>query len=79
MTGFPKSPRLLNGAIVGIDISNPLASVIVFQYNPHTLTRSLEAQSAGGQGGDRSEAMRLKGAPVETINLDVEIDASDLR
>lgn len=77
MTTFPGSPRLLKGAIVGIDLFNPLASVIVFQYNPHTLTRSLEAQSAGGEGGDRSEAMRLKGAPVETIKLDVEIDASD--
>ena len=31
----------------------------------------------GGEGGDRSEVLRLKGAPVETINLEVEIDATD--
>jgi len=77
MTTFPGSPRLLKGAIVGIDPFNPVASVIVFQYNPDTLTRTLQAQTAGGQGGDRSEALRLKGAPTEDIKLDVEIDATD--
>lgn len=66
----------MKGAIVGIDPLNPLASVVVFQYNPDTLSRTVQGQSAGG-GGDRSEAMRLKGAPIETINLDVEIDATD--
>lgn len=76
MTTFPGSPRLIKGAIVGIDIFNPLASVIVFQYNPDTLTRTLQAQ-ASGAGGDRTEALRLKGAPIETIKLDVEIDATD--
>jgi len=75
---FPQStPNVLKGAIVGIDPFNPLASIVVFQYNPDTLTRTLQAQSAGTQGGDRSEAMRLKGAPVETFKLDVEIDATD--
>lgn len=77
MTSFPRSPRLLKGAILGFDVFNPVASVIVFQYNPDTLTRSLQAQSAGGEGGDRSEATRLKGAPVETISLEVELDATD--
>jgi hypothetical protein len=61
---------------VGIDIFNPLASVIVFQYNPETLRRSLRASTAG-DGGDRSEALRLSGPPVETFALDVEIDATD--
>jgi hypothetical protein len=75
---FPQgTPNVLKGAIVGIDPFNPLASIVVFQYNPDTLTRTLQAQSAGAQGGDRSEAMRLKGAPVETFKLDVEIDATD--
>lgn len=83
MTTFPGSPRLLKGAIVGIDLFNPLASVIVFQYNPDTLTRTLQAQAAGSRGGqgegggDRSEALRLRGAPTEDIRLDIEIDATD--
>ncbi len=76
MTTFPNSPRLLKGAIVGFDLANPLASVAVFQYNPETVTRSLQVQGSG-DGGDRSETMRLKGAPIETIKMDVEIDATD--
>ena len=77
MSAFPGSPRLLKGAIVGIDPLNPLASVIVFQYNPETLTRTLAPQMATGDDNDRSEAMRLRGAPVETISVDIEIDATD--
>ncbi len=77
MTTFPGSPRLVKGAIVGIDLFNPLSSVIAFQYNPDTLTRTVQPQGMGNQSGDRSEAMRLKGAPVETIKLDIELDATD--
>jgi hypothetical protein len=40
MTTFPGSPRLIKGTIDGIDPFNPLASVIVFQYNPDTLGRT---------------------------------------
>jgi hypothetical protein len=75
---FPGSPRLTKGAIVGVDKMNPLASIIVFQYNPDTLTRRLEARSSGGgDNSDRSEAYRLSGPPKETISLKIEIDASD--
>jgi hypothetical protein len=77
MTSFPGSPRLMKGALVGIDIFNPLASLIVFQYNPETMTRRLQAQTIGGGEGDKTEALRLKGAPVENITIDVEIDATD--
>jgi hypothetical protein len=66
----------MKGALIGVDPFNPVASVIVFQYNPDSLTRTLEAQG-GAEGGDRSELLRLKGPPVESIKLDVEIDASD--
>jgi len=78
MSTFPGSPRLLKGAIIGLDPLNPLASVIVFQYNPDTLTRRLEARSTGGGDNvDRSEAFRLTGPPKETITLSVEVDAAD--
>jgi Contractile injection system tube protein len=76
MSGFPGSPRLMKGAIVGVDPFNPLASIISFQYNPDTMTRQIEAQTTQ-QAGERGEALRLKGAPIETISLDVEIDATD--
>ena len=41
MSSFPGSPRLLKGAIIGLDPAKPLASVVVFQYNPDTMTRRL--------------------------------------
>ena len=78
MSTFPGSPRVQKGAIVGIDIFNPLASLIVFQYNPDTMTRSISARTGKQlEEGARSEALRVKGAPVETIKMDVEIDATD--
>lgn len=68
MTTFPGSSQATKGAIIGIDPFNPLASVIIFQYNPDMLSRTLQIQVIG-EGGDRSEAIRLKGPPVETIKL----------
>lgn len=77
MTTFPGSPKLTRGAIVGFDIFNPLASVIIFQYNPKQLSRSLEAQTAS-EGGAQAEALRLKGPPKETITIsNLELDAAD--
>src|SRR5829696_7881135 len=78
MTTFPGSPKVMKGAIVGIDPFNPLASVIIFQYNPDTLKRSLSARTPNPGGNvDRGEAMRLAGPPEETVDLEIEIDAAD--
>jgi hypothetical protein len=78
MSNFPGSPRVLKGAIVGIDPAGPKLSVIVFQYNPESLTRTLQPQGADmGAGRDKSEVLRLKAPPQETIRLDVELDAAD--
>jgi len=76
MSTFPGSPRLLKGAIVGVDPMNPLASIVVFQYNPDTMTRRLQANAAGNDPA-QGEALRLKGPPQETISVSVEIDAAD--
>lgn len=74
----PLSARTMRGAIVGFDIFNPLASVIVFQYNPDTLERTIAPQGTeGGDGADRSEVLRLKGPPQETIKVEIELDATD--
>lgn len=78
MSSFPASPRLIKGGIV---VMNPdtsaIEKVIPLQYNPDTLTRSLQVQSVGDSSGNRSEALRLSGPPVETIKLEAEIDATD--
>ncbi len=77
MTSSPLSPRLVKGAIIGFDIANPLASIAIFQYNPDTLTRTLQAQTSGGDTSNPSEPLRLKGPPTENIRLEAEIDATD--
>jgi hypothetical protein len=77
MPSFPGSPRLLRGAIVGIDLFNPLTSIVVFQYNPESLTRTLVPQTMDNEEGARTEVLRLTGAPIETIKLDAELDAAD--
>ena len=76
MSSFPGSPKLVKGAIVGIDPFNPLASVIIFQYNPESMTRTLSPQGAGS-GAYSEEALRLKGPPMESIKFEMEIDATD--
>jgi len=76
MSTFPGSPKTQKGAIVGLDPFNPLASVIIFQYNPDTLTRTLTAQTVGGDAA-QGEALRLKGPPQENITVNVELDAAD--
>jgi hypothetical protein len=77
MSAFPNSPRLIKGGIVLVDPdSGAVQKIIVLQYNPDTLTRTLAPQGVK-EGGDRSEALRLTGPPIETIKLDAEIDATD--
>ena len=77
MTSFPGSPQLLKGGIVLIDPSSgAVRRVIALQYNPDTLSRTLQPQAVK-EGGDRSEALRLKGPAVETIKLEAELDATD--
>jgi hypothetical protein len=79
MSAFPGSPRLVKGGIVLLDApSGRVLTVIPLQYNPDTLTRSLQVKAAGADSGDRSAALRLAGAAVETIRLEAVLDAVDL-
>jgi hypothetical protein len=71
------SPRLQKGAILTFDPKTGVKlGTIMLQYNPDTLTRSLKPQTVGDEP-DRSEILRLKGPPVETLKCDLEIDATD--
>lgn len=77
MTGLSNSPRILKGGIVLLDPDTAaVLRIIALQYNPDTLTRTLQVQAVGGEG-DRLEALRLKGPPNETLKLEAEIDATD--
>lgn len=78
MSGYSRSPKLLRGGLVLLDpVSGNLLRIIGLQYNPDTMTRSLQIRGAGSESGDHIEALRLKGPPVETIKLEAEIDATD--
>jgi hypothetical protein len=78
MTAYPRAPRVIKGGLVLIDPkSSGVRRVITLQYNPDSLSRTLQVQAVGGEGPDRSEALRLRGPPIETIKLDAEIDATD--
>jgi len=79
MSAFPNSPRLVKGGIVTMDPdTSAIRSVIALQYNPDSLTRTLQIQAVpGGQDGVRVDALRLRGPAVETIKLEAELDATD--
>jgi hypothetical protein len=71
------SPKTLRGGIVLVDQkSGTVRRIITLQYNPDSLSRTLQVQGAG-EGGERSEVLRLKGPAVETLKLDAELDAAD--
>ncbi len=76
MTTFPGSPRLLKGGIVLVDPdTGTVQRIIVLQYNPDTLSRTLQIKAIA-EGGNRSEGMRITGPPVETIKLDMNREAT---
>lgn len=79
MSSFPNSPRLVKGGIVTLDPDTvALQSVISLQYNPDSLTRTLQIQAVqGAQDGTRVDALRLRGPAVETIKIEIELDATD--
>jgi hypothetical protein len=78
MSSFPNSPKLLKGGLVLIDPETAMVQrIVALQYNPDSLSRSFQIKGVGAEGGDRSEALRLKGPPVETIKVEAELDATD--
>jgi hypothetical protein len=79
MSASSLSPRLVRGGIVTLDPdTTALKSVIALQYNPDSLSRTLQIQAVqGAQDGTRVDALRLRGPAVETIKIDAELDATD--
>jgi hypothetical protein len=70
-------PKLVKGAILTFGSDTSVGNVIIFQYNPSALSRTLTPAYIGGAEGDRAEGVRFQGAPVETIGLTMQIDAVD--
>lgn len=72
---FPRSPKIRKGGLAAYRLPSLLPTIIVFQYNPEEVSRSIQAR--GAQGGGRGEAQRTGGPPSETLTFTVEIDAAD--
>lgn len=79
MSASPISPRLVRAGIVTMDPDTSVVqSIIALQYNPDSLSRTLQIQAIkGGEDGVRSDVLRLRGPAVETIKLEAELDAVD--
>ena len=76
--GFPGSPNVKRAGIVVVDSTTlAIQRIIAVQYNPDSLTRSLQVRATATEAGDRLDALRLTGPPVETIKLDAELDLTD--
>jgi hypothetical protein len=49
MTTFPGAPKLIKGGIVLVDpVGGAVLKAISLQYNPDSLSRTLQVQGAGG-------------------------------
>lgn len=78
MSGFSGSPRLVKGALVVMEGQQSVKQVILFQYNPETLTRSLQSRNQYDENKARSgEPLGLRCPPQETISLEIELDATE--
>jgi hypothetical protein len=86
VTTFVDIPRPIRAGILTVDVETGVVQrVIVLQFNPDTLERSIAPQAAGGTAdasgagtdGDKNEALRLKGPAEEQWKITAEIDSTD--
>lgn len=81
----PLRPVILKGALAVYPDhkpGSPPRSVIVFQFNPDTMKRTLAhraapAPAAGNSGAAKEDVLRVAGPPLETINITVDLHAAE--
>ena len=74
---FPRSPKLLKGALIVFETVAPVpTNLIVFQYNPDTMTRGFQ-QLGGSEGREGAGSTEPTLPPVQTFQINVELDAAD--
>jgi hypothetical protein len=82
-SNYSRSPKLLKGALISFasPMLIPIPNLIIFQYNPETISRSLSpwAPKEEGEGKDKTAASGLAqpNDPEETFTLNLEVDATD--
>ena len=90
--GYSRSPNLLKGALIQFSAPMliPIPNIIIFQYNPETMTRALtpwqppapatgeeDAASAEASAAKQTSALAQPYDPKETFSLTLELDATD--
>lgn len=84
---MPIGTKKLQGALIEFSerFIGPVPNVIIFQYNPETLARTLDIWTPPEPPGDEPQPEVKPGAPtqsqpgdpVETFTLELELDATD--
>lgn len=86
MPSSPLRPNLQKGALAVYPTHTPgsqPSTVIVFQFNPEAMKRTLAHRAApaptggGSTGAAKEDVLRVAGPPLETINITVDMHASD--
>lgn len=85
--GYSRSPKLLKGALIEFSerFIGPVPNIIIFQYNPETLSRTLSVWTPPEQGEDgaspgtapKSASTAQPSDPTETFTVTLELDATD--
>lgn len=85
-TGYSRSPKLLKGALIQFSAAMiiPVPNVILFQYNPELMSRSVgifDPKAAGGDKQDKQPKLvegRLEPYdPEETFSMQLYLNATD--
>lgn len=84
-SGYSRSPKLLKGALIQFSAPMlvPIPNIIIFQYNPETMTRTLKPWSVARTEAEGSDAKKLETLlaqpydPQESFSLTLELDAAD--
>lgn len=79
---YPRSPKLVKGALIKLseEFLGPVPNIIVFQYNPETMSRDLSPwwEPAAGAGKKKQEETTAQPFdPSEKFSLKLLLDATD--
>jgi hypothetical protein len=70
---FPLSPRVRKGGLAAYRLPSLVPTIVIFQYNPDEVARSLRSQVSSG--GGRGDSQRAAGPPEETLTFTVDIES----
>ncbi len=84
-SGYSRSPKLLKGALIQFSapLLIPIPNLIIFQYNPETMTRSFTPWVPPARDDQGATDPKLASSrsqpfdPQESFNLALELDAAD--